>query len=206
MNTEFWNERYGQAQFAYGKEPNEFLAAVLPQYPFNGKILFPADGEGRNGVFAATLGWDVHSFDQSTSGRYKALELARERGVTIQYDIADYTTIELTPESYGAIGLFYVHSAPEVKERLHAKLISSLKPGGIVILEAFSKGHELMQKINPAVGGPPIPDRFYSKEEIERDFAKFDIVQLEEINMELSEGLYHRGMSSIIRFVGVKQM
>ena len=204
--TEFWNERYGQAQFAYGKEPNAFLAAVLPKYPVNGKILFPADGEGRNGVFAATLGWDVHSFDQSTSGRDKALDLARERGVTIQYDIADYTSIQLTRESYSAIGLFYVHSTPEVKERLHAKLISSLKPGGIVILEAFSKGHELLQKINPAVGGPPIPDRFYSREEIERDFAKFDIVQLEELKTELSEGLYHRGMSSVIRFVGVKQM
>lgn len=57
---EFWNDRYSRNDFAYGEEPNEYfkeqLAKINP-----GRILLPADGEGRNGVFAAKKGWQVES-------------------------------------------------------------------------------------------------------------------------------------------------
>ena len=205
MNVDFWNDRYRNKEFAYGTAPNVYLASVLPEHKPSGTMLFPADGEGRNGVFAATMGWDVHSFDQSVAGRDKALQLAATKGVSIRYDVADYESISLAANTYAALGLFYVHFSSAIKPRMHAVLIDSLQTGALVVLEAFSKEHELMQQINPTAGGPPDPDRFYSEEEILRDFADFEILELVQIKTELSEGLYHRGQSSVIRFTGKKK-
>lgn len=54
----FWDERYGQEQYAYGETPNEYLKSKLAGLP-KGKVLFPLEGEGRNAVFAAKTGWQV---------------------------------------------------------------------------------------------------------------------------------------------------
>jgi len=51
-----WDERYSNEEYFYGKKPNEFLKDELKKLQA-GKILFPAEGEGRNCVFAATKGW-----------------------------------------------------------------------------------------------------------------------------------------------------
>jgi len=61
---EFWNERYAKNEFIYGTEPNEFFRKELEILPA-GKIILPCDGEGRNAVFAAKLGWKVNAFDFS---------------------------------------------------------------------------------------------------------------------------------------------
>jgi hypothetical protein len=53
---DIWNTRYGAAEFAYSETPNEFFKAEIEKLP-KGKLLLPAEGEGRNGVFAATLGF-----------------------------------------------------------------------------------------------------------------------------------------------------
>ena len=57
-----WNERYSKEEFAYGEEPNQYLKEQLEKLAV-GKILFAAEGEGRNGVYAAKLGWNVFAFD-----------------------------------------------------------------------------------------------------------------------------------------------
>ena len=71
---EFWNERYRQNEFAYGEEPNEFLKEQLAKLQ-PGSILFPAEGEGRNAVYAAQSGWQVSAFDISEEGKKKAERL-----------------------------------------------------------------------------------------------------------------------------------
>ena len=58
---EFWDDRYSKNEFAYGEQPNNYLKEQLEKLQV-GRILFPAEGEGRNAVFAATLGWKVSSF------------------------------------------------------------------------------------------------------------------------------------------------
>lgn len=73
--TERWNERYSTDEFAYGEEPNAYFKEQLDKLNA-GAILFPAEGEGRNAVFAATRGWRVAAFDISTEGKKKALRLA----------------------------------------------------------------------------------------------------------------------------------
>jgi hypothetical protein len=67
--TDRWNERYSKNEFAYGEAPNNYLKEQLEKLSA-GAILFPAEGEGRNAVFAATLGWKVSAFDISIEESY----------------------------------------------------------------------------------------------------------------------------------------
>ncbi len=53
--TRRWDDRYSKEEFAYGEEPNNYLAEQLIKLN-DGSILFPAEGEGRNAIFAARLG------------------------------------------------------------------------------------------------------------------------------------------------------
>lgn len=77
-----WDKRYSSEEFAYGEEPNKYLKQQLDKLKV-GTILFPAEGEGRNAVYAALLGWNVFAFDISKEGKKKALQLAKSNNVMI---------------------------------------------------------------------------------------------------------------------------
>ena len=199
-----WDDRYKDPVFAYGKEPNLFFKAWLPQFE-PGSILMPADGEGRNGVFAARLGWQVTSFDLSAEGQTKALQLAREHGVALEYVVGDFEQLSFDGEMFDAIGLVYAHFPADKKAAFHKKLHDYLRPGGIVIFEAFSKKHLDFIALNPAVGGPKDINMLYSTAEIMADFAEYEVLLLAEEEVALQEGKYHVGKGSVIRFVGRKR-
>jgi len=198
-----WDERYKAQEFAYGKEPNVFFSEWLRKFE-PGSILMPADGEGRNGVFAAGLGWKVTSFDLSVEGQSKALQLAKENGVTLEYIVGDLGQLWFQREEFDAIGLVYAHFGGEKKSAFHRKLSDYLRPGGIIILEAFSKRHIHFNKLDPKVGGPTEIDMLHSKEEIMADFENYEVLMLEETEIQLNEGKYHIGTGAVIRFVGRK--
>jgi SAM-dependent methyltransferase len=198
-----WDERYKDTEFAYGKAPNAFFKQWLTQFE-PGKILMPADGEGRNGVFAALLGWEVTSFDLSVEGQQKALQLAQETGVTLEYTVGDLEQLGFNNESFDALGMIYAHFPAGKKQAFHKKLSGWLKPGGIIIFEAFNKTHLQYIAQNPAVGGPKEIDMLYSKAEIETDFYDYEILLLADEEIVLQEGKYHNGTGSVTRFVGRK--
>lgn len=199
-----WDERYKDHEFAYGKEPNIFFKEWLLKFE-PGSILMPADGEGRNGVFAAQLGWNVTSFDLSAEGQSKALQLAKENQVAIRYIVGDLEELEFEEKTFDAIGLVYAHFSAEKKSIFHQKLHDYLRQGGIIILEAFSKRHIHFKKLNPKVGGPDDIHMLYSKEEIAADFENYEVLLLEEEEILLNEGKYHIGTGSVIRFAGRKK-
>lgn len=198
-----WDERYKEQEFAYGKDPNVFFKEWLPKFA-PGSILMPADGEGRNGVFAARTGWKVTSFDLSIEGQSKALQLARENDIELEYIVADLDHLQFESGSFDAIGLVYAHFSAEKKSVFHRKLNDYLRPGGIVILEAFSKNHLHFIELDPKVGGPRDIDMLYSIEEITADFANYEMLMLAEEEILLNEGIYHIGKGAVIRFVGRK--
>lgn len=204
MTTEFWNLRYSQEAYAYGQEPNHYLKAQLAKIPA-GKILFPAEGEGRNAVYAARMGWEVSAFDLSAEGKRKAEQLAALHQVNIQYQVGDLGDLVLPVNTFDAIALIYAHFPAPVKSAYHKHLTTCLKPGGWVLFEAFSKNHLAYNQKNEQVGGPRDIDTLFSLEEIEQDFTGFDILELEEKVVELKEGLYHNGTGSVIRFLGRKR-
>ncbi|MEO0683517.1 MAG: class I SAM-dependent methyltransferase [Bacteroidota bacterium] len=199
-----WNDRYKEPAFAYGKEPNEFLREQIGQHPV-GTILFGAEGEGRNAVYAAKIGWRVSAFDISQEGQNKALRLAEANQVSIDYQVGQLPDLDFGDEHFDAIALIYAHFPPSIKSEYHQILDKKLKKGGIVIFEAFGKNHLKYRNENPKVGGPPNLDSLFSTDELRSDFEHYDVLQLEEKEVELKEGLYHNGKGSVTRFVGRKK-
>ncbi|SHM08990.1 Methyltransferase domain-containing protein [Chryseobacterium contaminans] len=199
-----WDERYSSKKFAYGTEPNNYLREQLSQLQ-PGKILFPAEGEGRNAVFAVTQGWQVSAFDISEQGRQKALQLAEQNGVTIDYQVGELQTLDYHKEQFDVIALIYAHFPGDIKSSIHQMLDQYLRKGGFIIFEAFSKKHLEYIAKNEKVGGPKDIESLFSIEEIKADFPGYSIIELQETEIELQEGLFHNGTGSVIRFVGQKQ-
>lgn len=202
--TERWNERYRGDEFAYGELPNNFLREQLEKLK-PGAILFPAEGEGRNAVFAAGLGWMVSAFDISAEGKNKALRLAAAHQVAIDYQVGELQTLNYKFEQYDAIALIYAHFPADIKSSIHKTLNSYLRKGGVIIFEAFSKKHPDFIARNEKVGGPKDIAMLFSIDEIKSDFADYEIIELAEREIELNEGLFHNGKGSVIRFIGRKK-
>ena len=101
---ERWNDRYSKDEYAYGEQPNNFLREELEKLK-PGTILFPAEGEGRNAVFAAQLGWTVSAFDISVEGKNKAFRLAETNKVMIDYHVGDLKTLNYNTGQFDAIAL-----------------------------------------------------------------------------------------------------
>lgn len=194
-----WNERFSSNEYAYGKEPNIIFKEELEKLK-PGKILLPAEGEGRNAVFAAKLGWDVTAFDYSEKAREKALKLAEESGVKINYEISAIEDYDFKENEFDAIGLVFCHIHENDREQLHHKLVNSLKPNGHIIMVVYD-----VNQLKYGTGGPKEKEFLYTLESLVEDFIDLDFVSLSSEKIDLSEGLFHKGTSEVIRFTGKKE-
>jgi len=199
-----WNDRYSIDEFAYGEQPNNYLKEQLEKLDV-GTILFPAEGEGRNAVFAAKLGWTASAFDISEEGKNKASRLAEINEVTIDYQLGELQTLNYIPGQFDVIALIYAHFPADIKSLYHKTLDKYLRKNGVVIFEAFSKRHIDYISKNEKVGGPKDIEMLFSIDELKSDFANYEIIELAEKEIELNEGLFHNGVGSVIRFVGRKK-
>ena len=193
---EMWNERFAKPEFAYGKEPNKFFKQEIEKLP-PGKLLLLGEGEGRNGVFAALLGWQVDAVDWSEAGKEKADKFAEEKKVKINYAVKDLSNYTPEENNYDAVGLIFLHLDSELREAVHQKAAASLKSGGVIILESYSK-----DQIKNNSGGPKNPNLLYSLEEIFSDFADLDIISFSKEKTDLNESKIHTGEADVIRYVG----
>jgi SAM-dependent methyltransferase len=151
MNSEFWNERFRGAGYAYGTEPNDFLrehAAVIPR----GRVLSLGDGEGRNGVFLATVGHEVTTVDYSEEGLNKAKRLAEGRGVSITTVHADLATWPIPERSFEGIVSVFCHLPESIRRKVHREVVRALVPGGVFLLEAYTPA-----QLRFGTGGPKDP-------------------------------------------------
>jgi SAM-dependent methyltransferase len=197
--NDFWNERYSSEEYVYGENPNHFLKEQLEKITVPGKLLLPGEGEGRNAVYAAKLGWEVEAYDQSTTGKLKAIILADKNNVKINYHIEDL--LEFTPSKnfYDAVAIIYVHLNTKLRKSFNEKIIEALKPGGKIILELFSK-----EQLGKTSGGPQDLEMLYSIDEIKKDFGSLKAVILKKEIINVDEGEKHKGEASVVRFVGEK--
>ncbi len=198
MKPAFWNEKYAGEEFHYGLKPNRFLELMLESRPA-GRLLFPCEGEGRNAVYAAKLGWEVYAFDQSEVARDKALALAEREGVEIHYSLADALDYE-AEVSFDAVALIYAHFPPSIRAGVHRKLSGQLKPVGELWVEAFAPG-----QIELNSGGPKNVEMLYTPELLEADFGHLQIRQAEITKYKLDEGPGHSGMGEVVRLRAVNR-
>ena len=133
-----WDQRYSSETYAYGKNANAFFAAQL-EHMNPGRLLLPGEGEGRNAVYAAGLGWAVEAFDQSRVGQSKALALASEFDVEFTYKACRMEDFDFLQNHYDLVALLFFHTDMVNRKYLHQKAIQTLKPGGTLLLEAFHK-------------------------------------------------------------------
>ncbi len=196
---DFWNSRYAEPEFVYGTQPNVFFRETIDTLPV-GKLLLPAEGEGRNAVYAAQLGWDATAFDFSAEGRNKALQLAEQRGVTIEYTTQSSLDFNPVAREYDAIGLFYTHLPAPLRADLFPKLIRTLKPAGYVTLEGFHKNQPRYTS-----GGPKDETMLFSVEELQQAFGELTITLLEDRIVELNEGSHHKGTAHVVRMIAFKK-
>jgi 2-polyprenyl-3-methyl-5-hydroxy-6-metoxy-1,4-benzoquinol methylase len=199
FNSNFWDERYSIEEYVYGVEPNQFFKQVLDKIPIPGKLLLPGEGEGRNAVYAAKLGWKVDAFDQSINAQKKALKLAKKNEMNINYQITDLTKFYTEKNKYDAAAIIFVHFNSEERSVFHQRIMDSLKQGGKLILESFSKN-----QFGKSSGGPQDLKMLTTLDEIKNDFKEMSTILLEEKNILLNEGDKHSGEASVIRYVGEK--
>lgn len=193
-----WDERYTAEEYVYGTAPNRWLAQQEALLPRTGRALAVADGEGRNGVWLAGLGLEVTAVDASRVGQEKARALARERGCAARYHpvLADLESWDWPVDAFDAVALIYFHVGRDARRVLLRRLVASLAPGGLLVLECYTP-----RQLAFGTGGPSDPDQLYEPEELRRELAGLEILHLEERELELEEGLQHRGRSAVVRLL-----
>jgi len=193
-----WDNRYRDQSYVYGKEPNGFFSAQLNQLA-PGDLLLPGEGEGRNAVYAAVNGWTVDAFDQSQSGYEKAMNLAAEKKVQVNYQVSQLEDYSFKSNHYDLVALIFFHVKSLMRKHLHQLIFNSLKPGGTLVLEAFHK-----EQLGRDTGGPGSLEMLFDEQTLSSDFAAFETLILENKVISLNEGPIHQGEASVIRFLGNK--
>jgi len=193
-----WNQRYSSDEFVYGTEPNSFLAQNAKILV--GPVLSLAEGEGRNAVFLASLGLDVLGVDGSDVGLAKAHKLAASRGLAIRTEVVDLTTYEPPGNSFGSVVSISAHLPSASRKRLHRLVARCLKPGGVILLEAYTKA-----QVDRNTGGPKDPDMLMARVDLEQEFPDCEPILSREIEREVIEGKFHTGLASVVQFIARKR-
>ena len=193
-----WDARFNEHPFTYGQTPVELFEEQLSKISSPGSVLLPAEGEGRHALFAAKKGWKVTAFDLSRVGRENTLQLAEKENLDIEYSLSG--VLEFTSaEHFDLLGLFYAHWPAALRRKAHRHVQHFLKPGGQLVLQAFSKA-----QIDLNSGGPKNLDMLFSLEELQEDFHQIHWSLAAEKEHILDEGPFHQGPAQLIQLIGVK--
>jgi SAM-dependent methyltransferase len=195
--SQFWNERFATDHYVFGTNPNEFLASQRSRLRPGMRALAVADGEGRNGVWLAEQGVEVHAVDASHVALAKAARLAASRHVSVRFEEADLLTWSFPESAYDLVVGIFFQFAPH-PERLH--IIDGIKravvPGGEVILQGYTP-----RQLAYGTGGPKDPTQLWTPALLEEWFAGWHIEHLREHDAVLDEGPAHSGMSAVVEMV-----
>lgn len=195
----FWDERYSAGQFVYGVEPNTFLFRHAAPLSAGDTVLCLADGEGRNGVWLATQGAAVTSTDISSAGLRKAEDLARGKGVGLQFEVGDVTELDLGSDRWNLVVSIFLHLPADRRRRLHQRVVKALKPGGRYLYEAYGAGQLAL-----GTGGPKEAELLVNLDEVAADFAgdpSCAIVHRFQGVRAVHEGPLHQGDGEVVQLI-----
>lgn len=190
-----WDQRYGDDEFFYGTEPNDFLRARIVDVP-RGDVLCIGDGEGRNGVWLAQQGRVVTSLDQSAVGLAKAAALAQRRGVPLTTVAANLAQFDLGDARWDAVVSIFCHLPSALRRDVYARVARALRPGGVVLLESYTPA-----QLGRGTGGPPVADMLVDLAALRVDFAGLQELHAAELERDVHEGKGHRGRSAVVQFL-----
>jgi SAM-dependent methyltransferase len=194
-----WDDRFTQAEPIFGSKPNAFLEAQVARLEPGMKVLVPGDGYGRNGIWLAQHGFQVRTVDLSPVGVERARKAANAAGVSLTIEQGDLETWNWPVgefDAFDAVAAIFLHLPPELRRKAHPSMLRSLKPGGIVILEAFTPA-----QLKFSSGGPKQIELLYTPDLLREDFAAAEILELAEEQVQLKEGHKHSGPGAVVRGV-----
>jgi len=142
----------------------------------------------------------VTAFDQSETGKKKALSLAHLNNISLDYRIFEAQDFDIPEETVDAVAFIYAHFSAANRKTIHQKSIKWLKQGGILILEAFRP-----EQVGLHSGGPKEISMLYTEEMLQEDFSALKIELIQSLQVELKEGNLHQGIAEVIRFIGQKR-
>jgi SAM-dependent methyltransferase len=193
-----WNQRYNQPDYVYGTQPNDFLTSIADSIP-RGKLLSLGEGEGRNAVYLAALGFDVTAVDSSDIGLEKARRLAVEKNVKLTTITADLGGYQIQTDGWDVIVSIFCHIPSAIRVPLHQAVVRGLKPGGIFALEAFTP-----RQIEMKTGGPNSPDMLMTLASLRQELAGLRFVQALELDRNVLEGKFHTGQAAVVQILAIK--
>lgn len=190
-----WDNVYNVEEYVYGQQPNDFLKTntnVLAK----GKILCLGDGEGRNSVFLARLGFDVTAVDMSSIAIAKAKKLAEEHKVTVNYIHSDLNEFDLGESWWEGIVSIFCHLPAPLRQKIHQRIAKALTATGIYLLEGYTP-----KQLEFKTGGPPVPEMMYSSEIIKSELPGFNFKHLKEVERDVVEGSKHSGRGHVVQVI-----
>jgi Methyltransferase domain len=191
-----WDERFSQHEPVYGEAPNAFLASESRRFQPGMKLLVPGDGYGRNGMWLAKQGFHVHTVDLSGVGVERSLKNAHAAGVFMTIEQADLTTWNWPVDHFDGVFSIFLHLPPADRAKVHAAILCAVKPGGLIVLQAFSPA-----QLQHNSGGPKQVELLYSTEILRRDFSPAEPLVLEEKEIDIQEGPKHSGPAAVVQAI-----
>lgn len=192
-----WDARYSKEGHVYGTAPNDWLAASASA--LSSPVICLAAGQGRNAVWLAEQGLEVHAVDGSKVGVERTRALAAERGVTVHARHADLADFELGEDRWGGVVTIFAHLPPDLRARVHRAIARGLRKGGALVLEAYTP-----RQLGRGTGGPPVVEMLYEPDAIRAELAGLDIRTCREVERSVSEGWAHTGLASVMQLVAVR--
>ena len=114
---------------------------------------------------------------------------------TVHGDLADWTP---APASFDVVVLTFVHLPPAIRAGAHRRLAAGLRPGGLLLLEAFRP-----LQLQYSSGGPKDETMLYTPEQLRADFGDALVERMAwQGEVTLDEGPGHQGKAHVTRFVG----
>jgi SAM-dependent methyltransferase len=184
--AEYWSDYFHGNNQNFNRKPNLLLTqAVEGIRP--GKALDVGMGEGRNAIYLAKRGWEVTGVDRAEGALAVARQQARGQGVRITPVLQSAEEFDWGQVRWDLVALLYFSAVRENVAKIH----ESLKPGGLVVVEAFL-----------ASPGSPARGVEYEPGELRKLFdSGFEILRYEE-----TEGVadYGQKRTQLVRLVGYR--
>ena len=133
LEVERWNAILTAEQPRFNVKPNGFVVESV-RGRTAGTALDVGMGQGRNAIWLAQNGWNVTGFDPAAKAVALAQQNASKLGVKLSAIVSRSADFDFGENKWDLIVLSYV-SARDIL----GKVSRALKPGGIVVLEAFHR-------------------------------------------------------------------
>ena len=191
-----FDQRYGTDEYWYGTLPNDFLKEHVAALPPGGRVLCLGEGEGRNAVFLAALGFEVVALDASAVGLAKAQRLAGERGVTITTLCADLADFDLGSDAWDGVVSIWCHLPPALRARIHRDVGRALRMGGAFLLEAYTPA-----QLEFKTGGPQSVELLPTLVALREELVGLEFELALERERDVREGRGHGGRSAVVQII-----